>query len=407
MRRVGVGGVGVVLVCLLLSACGGGGGASTSSVESSTSSITSSTEATTTTTGATTTLPPTTSSTTYAWPTVPVEAVDHCVVDQAAGDALNVRSGPSTSYPVIGTLAFDATAVSTTGVGAQDEMSRMWWEVEYGGGTGWVASWLLTQSPCQVTTAADFCVIDTVCTDRLNVRSGPAASYPILGSLPFDAVGVQATGASATDPNGRTWLQVRFRGGVGWAASWFLDQAPCSASSGDPCTPPSGGPTATCVSGWTTPHPGSTQWLDALADIGVGTAGWSEMNLADFVVEEMRYCTGPEDVDIFAPRPTVERYYIVGYSETDPTYRGRWLLRKGLFDLGLAAVASYDSVGFGSGVWQTCPDPCQTGRPLFDEWCDPGCVEDYTFHPCEGIAPGTWVPGDCFGPPPEVLGCFG
>jgi hypothetical protein len=32
---------------------------------------------------------------------------------------------------------------------------------------------------------------------------------------------------------------------------------------------------------------------------------------------------------------------------------------------------------------------------------DPARVEDYISRPCEGIAPG-----DCAGPPPEVLGCL-
>jgi uncharacterized protein YgiM (DUF1202 family) len=242
MRRLGSVGVGVLMACLMLSACGGGGGASTSSVESSTSLITSSTEATTTTTTeATTTLPSTTSSTTYAWPTVAVEAGEHCVVDQSAGDVLNVRSGPSTTYPVIGTLAFDATGVSTTGVGAQDEMSRMWWEIEYDGSTGWVASWLLSPNECLAASAGPFCVIDTVCTDRLNVRSGPGTDFDVIGSLAHNATGVVGTGWQSTADRDEVWTQIEFGGGVGWVASWFVTGAPCSPSPGTPCSCNGGG----------------------------------------------------------------------------------------------------------------------------------------------------------------------
>jgi hypothetical protein len=39
--------------------------------------------------------------------------------------------------------------------------------------------------------------------------------------------------------------------------------------------------------------------------------------------------------------------------------------------------------------------------------CDSTCAEDFQAHPCTGITPGTWSPGDCTGLPPEVLACFG
>ncbi|MFH1329175.1 MAG: hypothetical protein ABIJ48_00735 [Actinomycetota bacterium] len=74
---------------------------------------------------------------------------------------------------------------------------------------------------------------------------------------------------------------------------------------------------------------------------------------------------------------------------------------------GLVAVAPYTCTGLGAGVWETCPDGCRVGRTLTGEWCDAPCVEDFHRRPCLGIAPGTWVPGECTGPPPEVLARFG
>lgn len=409
MRRIAL----LAALCLLAGACGDDAAPSTTSTTAppatTTSEGTTTSEAATTlgsTSTSTTAGGTSTTGTTYAWATFEVPEADLCVIEHATGETLNVRSGPGTAYGVVGTLSFDQTGVHATGVGASDGDGQWWKEIDYFGGKGWVASWLLTTNACALASPADYCVTGTSCLERLNIRSGPGVSYQKLGSLPFNMVGVQATGASSTDPDGKIWIQVRFRGSVGWAASWLLAASPCSPSTGSPCSLPSGGPTAGCVDGWTTPAPGSTSWNDALEQIGVG-GPWSEIDPSGFVVEQMRYCVGPEDADIIAPRPDVERWYIVGYAETDPSFRGRWLVRRTGVGFGLAAVAPYASTGFGSGVWESCPDECRIGRPLAGEWCDSTCAEDFQEHPCTGITPGTWSPGDCTGLPPEVLACFG
>lgn len=409
MRRIAL----LAALCLLAGACGNDGTLATTTVTTTEAATTTAAASTTAPDSSTATTAPTTTSptepeattSTYPWDTFAVPAADLCVIEHRFGESLNVRSGPGTGFEIIGTLPFDQTGVHATGLAANDDEGQPWEEIDYYGGLGWVAAWLLTSNACSLEAPADYCVIDTVCTDRLNVRTGPGGSYQKLGSLPFDAVGVQATGASSTDGDGRTWRQIRFRGDLGWAASWFLTAAPCTPATGEPCALPSGAPSAGCVDGWTTPAPGSALWNDALEQIGIG-GPWSEIDPNAFVVEEMRYCTGPEDADIIAPRPFVERWYVVGYAETDPDYRGRWLVRRTGVGFGLAAVAPYASTGFGSGVWETCPDGCGVGPPLVGEMCDPACVEDFLWQPCEGIVPGTWSPGDCAGPPPEVLACF-
>lgn len=409
MRRITL----LAALCLLAGACGGGNTTDTTTTSpvpdtTSAASTTSTTAPATTTTATTTstTAGEATTTTAYPWVTVDVPEADLCVIETRFGETLNVRSGPGTAYDVVGSLSFDQVGVHATGVGAEDDRGRTWKEIEYFGGRVWVASWLLTPNPCEVAAPADYCISGTSCTDRLNVRSGPGASFQKLGSLPYDMVGVQATGASSADADGRTWRQIRFRGSVGWVASWFLTASPCTPSTGAPCTLPAGGPSAGCVNGWSTPVPGSASWTAALEQIGVG-GPWSEIDPSGFVVEQMRYCVGPEDADIIAPRPDVERWYIVGYAETDAAFRGRWLVRRTGVGFGLAAVAPYTSSGFGAGVWETCPDGCRVGRPIAGELCQAGCVEDYHGRPCQGISPGAWAPGDCTGLPPEVLACFG
>jgi uncharacterized protein YraI len=163
------------------------------------------------------------------------------VIDTATDDALNVRSGPGTDHPVVGTLPADATAVRATGLAALDDQDRTWTHVTHGETTGWVASWYLTANPCTLTAPGGFCVTDTTCTDRLNVRSGPGGGYPKIGSLAHDAVGVAATGATTTDDNDRVWTQVTYRGQNAWVASWFLTPAPCAPSTGEPCECPMAG----------------------------------------------------------------------------------------------------------------------------------------------------------------------
>jgi uncharacterized protein YgiM (DUF1202 family) len=199
---------------------------------------------------ATTSAPPTGSSTpagaitaaTYPFETHPVPATVRCVTGHLSDDALNVRSGPSTDHSVISTLAHDATGFLATGVGAHDGADREWVEVVADGQPGWVAGWFITPNECTTSGVVAFCVIDTACDDRLNVRLGPSGDAEKIGSLAHDAVGVAGTGWVSTDREGRTWVQIEWGSGVGWVAGWFLTSVPCSASAGLPCSCPADGP---------------------------------------------------------------------------------------------------------------------------------------------------------------------
>ena len=221
----------LLIVGSLLAACG-----DDAAVLTTTAEVTGTTaELTTTAAPTTTTVPETTvaattteaaTTTTLPFGTFVILPMNMCVIDHLPGDALNVRTGPGTAYDVIGTLAFNAMDVFSTGLASHDESERPWLEVEYAAGTGWVASWLVT--PCDVTAAVSFCVIDTTCDDRLNIRVGPGGEYAKMGSLPFDAVGVVGTGASSFDGNSNPWQQIEYHGRVGWSAGWFLTSSPCT-----------------------------------------------------------------------------------------------------------------------------------------------------------------------------------
>jgi len=395
-------------LCLLAGGCGDGAvfestTVTTLATTASPDAGVTSTAPLSTSTTPTTSAPAETTITTAPLVTYAVPADDLCVIDQLSDDALNVRSGPGTAFEVIGTLPCDGTGVRATGRAADDPEGRMWKEIDYAGGPGWVASWLVTEGACAIGAAVGYCIVEPECgLSRLPVRSGPGAGYRQLGTLPWSAFPVEGTGAQTTGGDGVAWQQIRFRGEVGWVPTASLMAPPCRAVM---CVMEAHPAWAACADGWWTMGFSDHRLDQALESIGVGGPS-PEIAAEAFVVEDARHFTGPEDANIVSPRPDVDRVYVAGYAETDPGFRGRWLLRATTSGFVLAAVAPYDSSGFGSGVWETCPAGCQIGPPLAGEWCDPACVEDYFFLPCEGVAPGAWSPGDCSGLPPEVLGCL-
>ncbi len=69
---------------------------------------------------------------------------------------------------------------------------------------------------------ARFAVTGVATEDVLNIRAGPSASAPVLGTLPPDAAGIEVLGFS---PDG-AWARVPLPEGEGWAARRFLAEEP-------------------------------------------------------------------------------------------------------------------------------------------------------------------------------------
>lgn len=90
-----------------------------------------------------------------------------------ATSTLNVRSGPGTAYPILGTAASGQTYVSP-------EQSNGWARIWFAGNTGWCSGAYLTQvngvSAQKVTSAT------------LNVRTGPGTAYAVVGTAHADEV---------------------------------------------------------------------------------------------------------------------------------------------------------------------------------------------------------------------------
>lgn len=115
-----------------------------------------------------------------------------------------------------------------------------------------------------------------------------------------------------------------------------------------PSTPgPSSGPAADCVNGWSSPAAGSAQYNDGLALLNRQLEVDGPWHL-----DTLRYFTGPDVPWNETPANLVERWYVRGALAADPNFRGRFLIeRRSELIAGVAAVAPYDSHGFGSPDW--------------------------------------------------------
>ena len=112
--------------------------------------------------------------------------------------------------------------------------------------------------------------------------------------------------------------------------------------------PPSQGeePRPGCANGWTVPPFGSDLRKAAL-DLVRASQGFTGL----FEVPDIRYFTGPEDNNVAAPRPVVERWYGKVIYIDDRSFRIRFLARRTAIGAGVFAVAPFDSVGFNSPDW--------------------------------------------------------
>ena len=118
--------------------------------------------------------------------------------------SLNFRSGPSTSYSIIGKLS-SGTKVEVIST------SNGWSKIKYDGKTGYVSSkYLSSSAPESNNTTTKY-----VNTSTLNVRSGPSTSYLVIGTLSSGTkIGVISTS------NG--WSKIKYNNKTGYVSSEYL-----------------------------------------------------------------------------------------------------------------------------------------------------------------------------------------
>ena len=126
---------------------------------------------------------------------------------------VNFRSGPSTSYSVIGKLSNgDKVEVIST--------SNGWSKIKYNGKTGYVSSQYLSSSAAPESTTTTTKYVNTL---SLNVRSGPSTSYSVIGKVSEgDKVEVISTS------NG--WSKIKYNGKTGYVSSQYLSSSVSDSS---------------------------------------------------------------------------------------------------------------------------------------------------------------------------------
>lgn len=134
------------------------------------------------------------------------------VIRVASDDELNIRSGPSADYAIIGTIPSNGSGVHIIGA-----CTGQWCGVEYRGTRGWANGYFL--APEQGRATDSYRVVNVAADDVLNVRQGPGARYAIVAALPPDSRGVRLVGSVQCVG---VWCEIQHRVGTGWVNTLYL-----------------------------------------------------------------------------------------------------------------------------------------------------------------------------------------
>ena len=155
--------------------------------------------------------------------TTPVSAASCGTV---TANSLYVRSGASTSHNILGTVSKGKT------VQIKDTQDG-WHKISYNGDHGWVSGKYVsttssstggTTSGSTSTGTTQASKTGTITATSLNVRSGAATTYSILGTL--------SNGKTVTiyeESNG--WYKINYNGGYGWVSKTYVSTGTTSSGS--------------------------------------------------------------------------------------------------------------------------------------------------------------------------------
>lgn len=131
----------------------------------------------------------------------------HAKADQAnvSTDVLNIRSGPGLSYDVIGQLKRDE---SIEIVSSSDD----WYQIDYKGKEGWVASWLIQSGSDDTQTSSQEVISQA---NGLNFRASPSTEAMIISKLD------SGDRASFISQQGE-WMNINFNGENGWVHEQYV-----------------------------------------------------------------------------------------------------------------------------------------------------------------------------------------
>ena len=321
---------------------------------------------------------------------VPVSRVvpDAVDLEVAAADAVrSLLEGPSTEEQATGLSTAIPVGTRLLGLDVGDDrvatvdLSR---EFETGGGTAAMRA-RLGQVAC---TLDGVVALDIADGTRFALDGEPVSVFSGEGIVLDGPVTCADYAGTAAEPGGTPPTTTAPRS----PATTGAPSPTTSAPRQDPA--PSGTRSATCVDGWTTPRSGDSRRKEGLDLLRVSAGTTSR-----FVVEDLRYFTGPDSPGIVEPsQGSVERWYVKASIEGDPTYRGRFLVEKRGGSGGVVAVAPHHTRGWAPGDWSGFEGEgeASTHEGLPGRWAG----VRYDFVTGEG-GPGTR------GLPAEVEGCLG
>lgn len=126
---------------------------------------------------------------------------------EIAASVANVRSGPGLSYSVTGSLQKGAQVSVIS-------QSEDWFEIEFDGGTGWIASWLTKSIAAEASTETpEGTAVSKV--DRLNVRAQADLSAAVLAQM---NAGDQAVVIGQSGD----WVEVDFHNTRGFVSKQYI-----------------------------------------------------------------------------------------------------------------------------------------------------------------------------------------
>ncbi|MCM3710800.1 SH3 domain-containing protein [Sporosarcina luteola] len=120
--------------------------------------------------------------------------------------SLNVRSGPGLTYPVAGSMKQGerAEVLATSGD---------WYEVRFGSGTGWIASWLVVSEEAKE--LAPMNAVSKV--NALNIRTEPSLNAAVIGQL-------NAGEAAVITGRQGEWASIVKNGMDGWVHTDYITE---------------------------------------------------------------------------------------------------------------------------------------------------------------------------------------
>ncbi|MEL7399264.1 MAG: SH3 domain-containing protein [Pseudomonadota bacterium] len=136
-----------------------------------------------------------------------------CVINVAANDVLNVRSGPSTRNPIIGILSPDRCGVRI--VQRSGNWAYVTWRNRRGQlGQGWASLRFLADN--RIPSPSVACVTNVAFNDVLNIRAAATSQSRIVGAIPPNGCGVRVIAQNGA------WTRIRYNGVLGWVNNRFL-----------------------------------------------------------------------------------------------------------------------------------------------------------------------------------------